>query len=246
MKKQLTCLTCLALGCGSLSFGQIIFSEDFETFAEGATTTAASDSFTITGGFNDRTDFFAVEGDGSDPAGTGNNGSDLFDAVNNTAGFGFRDLDDSGNPGPPNYLTFDPIDTTGLSDFEFSFDLTNEVSTGDTTSSDELRVIFDLNYDDVTFDADETYTLTGNGSGALTDGTSTAVQGSFVNFAYSLTGSPTGDLGIRIQAISFTGGGDRVTWDNIEVSAVPEPSTFALLGGLLALGFVAVRRRNRR
>ncbi len=224
--------------------GAIIFTEDFETFAEGAISTVASDSFDITNGFNVRQDFWAVEGPGTDPAGAGNNGANLFDAIN-TRGFGLRDLDDDDNPGPPNYITFDAIDTTGYSDFSFSFDVTNEVTTGNTTSSDELRVIFDLNYDGITFDADETYTLTGNGSGALTDGTSTAVQDSFVNFSHSLVGVPTGDLGIRIQAISFTDGGDRVTFDNIEVSAVPEPSTFALLAGIGALGLVLYRRRQR-
>lgn len=224
--------------------GTVIFSENFESFAEGATTTVLTDSFVITNGFNVRTDFWAVEGPGSDPAGAGNNGADLFDAVINTRGFGLRDLDDTNNPGPPNYLTFDPIDTTGFSGFTFSFDVTNAVSTGNTTSSDELRVIFDLNFDGITFDADETHTLTGNGSGALTDGTSTAVEGSFVNFSHSIAGTVTGDLGIRIQAVSFTGGGDQVTFDNIQITAVPEPSTFALLAGMGALGFILYRRRR--
>ena len=238
LKLSLAAITATAgLGLATQATASPIFTEDFESFSEGATTTAVSDSFTITNGFNNRTDFWAVEGADGDPAGTGNNGADLFD-IENTRGFGLRDLDDSNNPGPPNYLTFDPISTTGLSDFSFSFDVSNEVSTGNTTSSDELRVIFDLNYDGITFNADETYTLTGNGSGALTDGTSTAVEGSFTNFSYDLVGTPTGDLGVRIQAVSFTGGGDRVTFDNVQVSAVPEPASLALmgLGGLLMLG----------
>jgi len=224
-------------GIGTLAPAAPIFTEDFESFREGDTTTAASDSFTITNGFNDRQDFWAVEGGGSDPAGTGSNGGDLFDAEN-TLGFGLRDLNDGANPGPPNNLTFDPISTTGLSDFSFSFDVSNEVSSGKTTDADELRVIFDLDYDGVTFDADETYTLTGNGSGALTDGTTTAVEGSFTNFSYDLAGAPIGDLGVRIEAISFADGGDRVTFDNVEVSAIPEPASLALmgLGGLLMLG----------
>jgi len=219
-----------------------IFTEDFESFSEGAITTAVSDSFTITNGFNNRTDFWAVEGPGSNPAGTGNNGGDLF-GTGNTRGFGLRDLDDSNNPGPPNYITFDPIATTGLSGFSFSFDVTNDVGSGNTTSADELRVIFDLDYDGSTFDADETYTLTGNGSGALTDGTTAAVEGSFRNFSHALASDPTGALGVRIEAVSFTGGGDQVTFDNVQVSAIPEPASLVLLaaGGLLMLP----RRRGR-
>lgn len=247
MKLQTGSLVSVLVLCASISSSQgaVLFSEDFESFAEGATTTLAADSFDIMNGFNNRTDFWAVEGPGSNPAGTGGNGSALFDAINNTSGFGLRDLDDSNNPGPANYLTFDPVDTTGFSAFTFTFDVTNEVSSGNTTTADELKVIFDLNYDGVTFDADETYTLTGNGSGALTDGTSTAVQGSFVSFSHNISGSVTGDIGIRIEAVGFTGGGDRVTFDNIELSAVPEPSTFALMGGIAALGLILMRRRNR-
>jgi len=39
-----------------------------------------------------------------------------------------------------------------------------------------------------------------------------------------------------------TGGTDRV--DNFSVSAIPEPSTYALFAGLAVLGFVLVRRRR--
>lgn len=241
MNKQLTFLTFLALSCGSLSFAQIIFSEDFEDFGEGDTTVPASASFDITNGFNDRTDFFAMEGAGSDPAGAGNNGGDLFGA-DNTLGFGWRDLSGGGNPGGPNYITFDPISTTVLNGLTFTLEVASRV--GDISPTDELRVTFDLDYDGSTFDSDETYVLNGNGSGALSDGISTAIESSFTNFSYDIAGTLAGDLGIRIEAIGMTGGGDRVTFDNVQV--VPEPSAFALLGGLLALGFAAVRRRNRR
>jgi len=41
-----------------------------------------------------------------------------------------------------------------------------------------------------------------------------------------------------------TGGGHHLFVDNIGFSSVPEPSTYALLGGLFALSFVAMRRRK--
>jgi hypothetical protein len=54
-----------------------------------------------------------------------------------------------------------------------------------------------------------------------------------------------------IQAVrlefSGLGVGERVGIDNVHIAgtAIPEPSSFAALAGLLALGFVALRRRNK-
>ncbi|MCC5804805.1 MAG: PEP-CTERM sorting domain-containing protein [Opitutales bacterium] len=45
---------------------------------------------------------------------------------------------------------------------------------------------------------------------------------------------------------AFDGSGGGVTIDNITVTAIPEPSVYAALLGLLALGLVAARRRAKR
>jgi hypothetical protein len=37
-----------------------------------------------------------------------------------------------------------------------------------------------------------------------------------------------------------------VNWSTTNTTAIPEPGTYALLGGLAALGFAAVRRRAKR
>jgi hypothetical protein len=221
---------------------QMIFSQDFEGMSEGATSaTIVANGFTIENGFNNRTDFWAVEGAGSNPAGTGNNGGDLFDATN-TLGFGLRDLDDVNNPGTPNSITFAAIDTTGYTGLTFSFDLASANSVYN-DNADTISVQFDLNYDGITFNNDETYNLTGTTN--LGDGVLTSSASAFTNFSYTITGPVTGDLGLRIVATGFQDGGDQVTFDNIEIAAVPEPSTFALIGGFLALGLVLVRRRLR-
>jgi hypothetical protein len=48
------------------------------------------------------------------------------------------------------------------------------------------------------------------------------------------------DLAIRFRSDTST----AVYYDNIEVTAVPEPSTFALIGACLALTSIMLRRRR--
>ncbi len=47
------------------------------------------------------------------------------------------------------------------------------------------------------------------------------------------------------QSLVFSSNGGNIAYDNISLSAVPEPQTAVLLlAGLLGLGFVARRQRN--
>jgi hypothetical protein len=55
-------------------------------------------------------------------------------------------------------------------------------------------------------------------------------------------------VGIHASTTATAAGGDatgQYRMDNIVVTAIPEPSTYAALFGLLAIGFVAYRRRRR-
>ena len=77
------------------------------------------------------------------------------------------------------------------------------------------------------------------------DGTSTDWQSANGSISISSIGAVAGDLlqfGFYNESQNYTGNG--VWSDNISVSAVPEPSTYALIAGFAAFLFVAIRRRK--
>ncbi|MGC9452869.1 MAG: PEP-CTERM sorting domain-containing protein [Oceanipulchritudo sp.] len=81
--------------------------------------------------------------------------------------------------------------------------------------------------------------------------TNTAANWNTISFVENTSLSQTlgavgSDLSGTVQSIGFwteTTGNFGQHWDNFTVTVVPEPSTYAMLAGLLALGLVMVRRR---
>jgi len=240
MRTNLSLLTLtIGLTLTAAAPADIIHVENFEGISEGDTADQAG-RYTVQNGFNSRTDFFAIEGPGSNPAGAGNNGADLFDAQNQR-GFGARDLDDSDNPGPPNYITLVAVDVSGYQNITLSIDAATNTSSGWETA-DRIDVIVDFDNDGFG-DADDqvVISLTDQGD-RLGDGVSTTNASGFTTFNGALSGNPAGSIAVRVQWFNHDDGSDQSTIDNITIEGdlVPEPASVALLA---AGSMLLIRRR---
>lgn len=114
----------------------------------------------------------------------------------------------------------DPVDGG-----DFTFGISDTSSSPDTTFSSDFS--FNTTYrPTVTYNFD-------TGISSLTVGTESV-------------SSINADIGQSMTSFAFrqAGGSFVSNIDNLEVSAVPEPSAYALLAGLLGLGYVMVRRRR--
>jgi hypothetical protein len=77
----------------------------------------------------------------------------------------------------------------------------------------------------------------------LFDGTSTTSLGTISHTVLSAD-VVTGDNFGLFTAKIYAGNAATVVYDSMSVTVVPEPSAYALLSGILALGWIAVRRRR--
>jgi len=76
-----------------------------------------------------------------------------------------------------------------------------------------------------------------------------ALTDTYQSFSFNSIAGPDVSGGITLQLTATTGGATgstmSVTFDNVSVSVVPEPGTYAAILGALSLGFILVRRRMR-
>ena len=79
------------------------------------------------------------------------------------------------------------------------------------------------------------------------DETRTTQTGSYQLESFTLPEAVEGHdvVNLRIRMSAFFSADQHVDFDNIQITAVPEPGTWALLGGFGAVGLLFVRRRKR-
>lgn len=217
---------------------QIIFHEGFETDGEGI-------RYHSTGSFsNGKDDYFIrtdlLSGPSALPAYTGF-GGDWFWAA--------EDVDGPLNPSGITYLDFYNIAITGLSQIQISIDM----AAGSTAAFDSLNdfVFVKFRVDQspwdmaLAFQNDGTRFNTGMHQDFNFDGigTGTVLTLDFATF-FSEALIVQGDfLDIRIDVL-VDAGGETIAFDNITVTAVPEPGSIALCFGLIAV-LIATRTRRR-
>ena len=94
---------------------------------------------------------------------------------------------------------------------------------------------FDVGADNLTVDL-TAYTIVGASSLTLVDYTGGSLSNTFASVTV------TDSSGTLTEGVDYTL--DYTTGSNITLNVVPEPGTYALIGGMLALGYVMVRRRR--
>jgi len=163
------------------------------------------------------------------------------------------------------FVSYGQVTGSGTLDFSASLDLagTNSNWAAFVVSGTNLSVLATAQQYNNTSDTTNTYTWGGSmasavvieavGSNSSTfgfglttqsiadDGTSTATDGSRRWVVHDSFENQTS----WVSTYSNNGGTKKFSVNGIAITSVPEPSTFALLGGLAALGLVIYRRRVR-
>ena len=117
-------------------------------------------------------------------------------------------------------------------------------------AAEDVTISYDLKYDGPMVGA-AIHFLSGNPGADFFQALDLHTQGindsTWTTFEHSISGITPGHTGFQAQfqiaAGAFTGAGGTLLVDNIVVSQVPEPSTYALIAGFVTFAFVVLRRK---
>lgn len=245
-KKVIPFIVAGVVAAGGVAQGQIVFSESFETDGQGVRYTASTP-------FNDGTNDHWNRTDGTDIANT----SGAYTNVTGSFFWAAEDTDDNGgNENDEQTLDFTGINISGFTDIVFSADFGagNEGGAGASAydSLDYIKVTYQIDGGGYTNLLWFSYQNNGDtfnepiGLDTDFDGEQDGALLSTVltNFSASIAGTGS-SLDLKI-AVYMDSAAEEVAFDNISITAVPEPSTYVAVAGLLGLGLVLVRRRLRK
>ena len=246
----------LALGAASSlpASGVTIYSANFNNSTNNAALTTGGGTWRVYNGADAASTYFNGGG-GNGPSLSSGSGS------TGTSGFIFVSLGGFSNVDLKPFLIHDTnpsfttseLGTTAVGDLRtFSFAFSRGSATADISARVALRVGTDwyLSVDAITNAAANTWTPHSLDIQTIAWTPMTVNPGVEMSYPGTTTGTltalgATGNL-TQFGFLTSTQGGSNTQWriDTVEITAIPEPATLSLLGGLLVLAVAAMRRRR--
>lgn len=263
---KLSALAASFLTTASTAVSQVVYSEDFTDFAAGTEWTKGVGTYTLLndGDGNSFWDANTATGNQVKPLEYSGSGTSFYWGATGTSTVdrfpgGVLEPQAAGNTDYKAAGVFiDPVAfTPGTGTYRLSYDIVGaEVS--NTAAAIQIATFTGIGADGnntAGFDAAgaNLFNVGGSTATSVTDnrfGTqgSATLENFFVQAVdTSVAGTFTMDFTYtagETVGLLFVGYASGVQYDNLEISAVPEPATFALLAGIATLGLVLYRRRN--